>query len=41
MKIKFISYDNLLLNKILKVHNLTIIARSVFQEDNNTTNVFR
>ena len=34
MKIKFNSDDNLLLNKILKLHNLTVIARSVFQEDN-------
>ena len=34
MKIKFSSDDNLLLNKILKLHNLTIIARSVFQVEN-------
>ena len=34
MKIKFNSDDNLPLNKILKLHNLTIVARSVFQEDN-------
>ena len=34
MKIKFISGDNLLLNKMLKLHNLTIIVRSVFEEDN-------
>ena len=32
--IKFISDDNLPLNKILKLHNLTIVVRSVFQEDN-------
>ena len=34
MKIKFNSVDNLPLNKILKLHDLTIIVRSVFQEDN-------
>ena len=34
MKIKFDSDDNLLLNKILKLHSLTIIVRSAFQEDN-------
>ena len=34
MKTKFNSESNLLLNKILKVHNLTIIVRSVFQADN-------
>ena len=34
MKIKFNSDDNLSLNKILKLHNLTIFVRSVFQEDN-------
>ena len=33
MKIKFNSDDNLPLNKILKLHMLTIIARSVFEED--------
>ena len=33
MKIKFHSDDNLSLNKILKLHNLTVIARSVFEED--------
>ena len=33
MKIKFNSDDNLPLNKILKLHNLTIIIRSVFEED--------
>ena len=33
MKTKFISDDNLPLNKILKLHNLTIAVRSVFQED--------
>ena len=30
MKIKFISDDDLPLNKILKLHNLTIIVRSFF-----------
>ena len=34
IKIKFDSYDNLPLNKLLKFHNLTIIVRPVFQEDN-------
>ena len=33
MKIKFNSDDDLPLNKILKLHNLTIIVRSVFEED--------
>ena len=33
MKIKFSSDDNLSLNKILKLHNLTVILRSVFEED--------
>ena len=33
MKIKFNSDDNLPLNKILKLHNLTVIVRSVFEED--------
>ena len=33
MKIKFNSDDNLPLNKILKLHNVTIIIRSVFEED--------
>ena len=32
-KIKFSSDDNLLLNKQLKFHNLTIIVRSVFEQD--------
>ena len=34
LKIKFNSDDNLPLNKTLKLLNLTIIVRSVFQEDN-------
>ena len=34
MKIKFNSDDNLPLNKVLKLHSLTVIVRSVFQEDN-------
>ena len=34
MKIKFNSNDDFPLNKPLKFHNLTVIARSVFQEDN-------
>ena len=33
MKIKFNSDDNLLLNKTLKLHDKTIIIRSVFLED--------
>ena len=34
MKIKFdLDYD-LSLNKLLKVHNLTVVVRLVFQEDN-------
>ena len=33
MKIKFISDDNLPLNKMLKLHMLTVIVRSVFEED--------
>ena len=34
MKIKFSSDNNLLLNKILKLHMLIVIVRSVFQEEN-------
>ena len=33
MKIKFSSDDNLPLNKILKIHNMTTVIRSVFQEN--------
>ena len=33
MRIKFNSDDDLPLNKILKLHNLTVIVRSVFEED--------
>ena len=33
MKIKFDTDDNLLLNKTLKLHNMTIFIRSVFEED--------
>ena len=33
MKIKFNSDNNLPLNKSLKFHNMTIIIRSVFEED--------
>ena len=32
-EIKFNSDDDLPLNKILKLHNLTIIVRSVFEQD--------
>ena len=35
MKIKFNSNDDLPLNKTLKLHMLTIIVRSVFEEDGN------
>ena len=31
MKIKFDSNDNLPLNKVLKISNLTIVVRSVFK----------
>ena len=34
MKIKFNSGDNLPLNIILKLHNLTIVVISIFEEDN-------
>ena len=33
MKIKFDSDDDLLLNKPLKLHMLTIIVRSVFEDE--------
>ena len=33
MKIKFDTNDNLPLNKTLKLHNMTVIIRSVFKED--------
>ena len=33
MKIKFNSDNNLPINKILKLHNMTIGIRSVFQEN--------
>ena len=33
MKIKFNSDDDLALSKILKLRNLTIIVRSIFEED--------
>ena len=33
MKIKFDSEDDLPLNKILRLHMLTIIVRSIFEED--------
>ena len=33
IKIKFNSDDKLPLNKPLKLHNMTIITRSVFEED--------
>ena len=33
MKIKFNSYDDLPLNKPLKFHTMTLLIRSVFEED--------
>ena len=33
MKVKFSRNDNLPLNKMLKFHMLTVIVRSVFEED--------
>ena len=33
MRIKYNSDDNLPLNKLLNLHDLAIIARSVFEED--------
>ena len=33
MKIKFNSDDDLPFNKSLKFHNMTVIVRSVFEED--------
>ena len=33
MRIKFNSDDNLLLNKTLKIHNMTVVAKSVFDKD--------
>ena len=33
INIKFSSDDNLPLNKILKLHNLTVVIRSFFKED--------
>ena len=43
MKIKFDADDNLPLNEILKLLNLTIVVRSVFQEGNKyyAQSVFR
>ena len=42
MKIKFESDDNLPLGRILKLHMLTVILRSVFEEDGKYyTNAFR
>ena len=33
MKIKFLTYDNLTLNKPLKLHMLTITVSCIFEED--------
>ena len=40
MIIKFNSDDSLPLNKILKLHNLTVIVRSVFEDDKYYPQVF-
>ena len=40
LKIKFNSYDDLLLNKQLKFFNLTIIVRTVFEEDKYYPQIF-
>ena len=41
MKIKFNSDEDLPLNKVLKLHNLIIVIRSVFQEEEkNSPQVF-
>ena len=40
MKIKFNLDDNLLLNKTLKLHNLTVVVRSVFEENVNIIHKF-
>ena len=40
MKIKFNSEDDLLLNKPLKFHAMTIIIRSVFEDGNLYPQVF-
>ena len=40
MKIKFNSDDDLPLNKTLKLHNLTIIVRSVFEDGKYYLQVF-
>ena len=39
MKIKFDSDDALSLNKMLKLHNLILIVRSVFQEGSVLKNI--
>ena len=41
MKIKYNSDDDLPLNKMLKLHMLTIIVRSVFEEDGKSASFFR
>ena len=40
MKIKFVSVDNLPLNKTLKLHTLTIILRSVFEKTTSIIHTF-
>ena len=40
MKIKFTSDDHLPLNKPLKLHAMTIIIRSVFEEDGKLSTTF-
>ena len=40
MKIKFNLDDNLLLNKVLKLHNLIIVVRSAFEKDKKISHRF-
>ena len=40
MKIKFNSNDNLPLDKTLKLHNITMIIRSIFEDGKYYTQVF-
>ena len=40
IKIKFNSYDNLPLNKILTLHNLTVVVRSVFKKTASIIHIF-
>ena len=40
MRIKFNLDDNLLLSKTLKLHNLAVVVRSVFEENVNIIHKF-